>query len=85
MPDPGDPIFAAQVRAARALLQWSQGDLAARSGVSPAVIARLERCATDARSSTIRAIKAAFEAAGINFTSGRDGSFGISRRFVISK
>ena len=85
MSDQYDSIFAAQIRAARALLQWSQGDLAAQSGVSPAVIARLERCATDARSSTVRAIRTAFEAAGISFTTAWDGSYGISRRFTISE
>jgi transcriptional regulator with XRE-family HTH domain len=45
-------VFAAQLRAARALLNWSQDDLAMRSGVSRTVIARLEAGQTDARTST---------------------------------
>lgn len=78
--DPSDPVFAAQVRAARALLEWSQSELAERSRVSRPVIARLEKHATDARSSTVRAIKAAFEAAGVFLVSESDGSYGLIKR-----
>lgn len=83
--DQSDPVFAAQMRAARGLLAWSQEELAERSGISRPVIARLERCASDARSSTVRAIKAAFEAADLYFVNDRDGSFGLIRRSRISK
>ena len=38
-----DPVFPLQVRAARALLGWSQKELAERAGVSEPFINRLER------------------------------------------
>lgn len=83
--DTGDTVFAAQVRAARALLEWSQSDLAERSGVSRPVIARVETCETDPRSSTVRAIKAAFAAAGVFFIIEEDGSYGLTKRLHISR
>lgn len=58
-----------QVKAARALLAWSQGDLAVASGVSEPTIKRLE--ASDGplggRASTGAAIQRALEAAGVTF------------------
>ena len=54
-------ITAGQIRAARALIGWKQGDLAAASGVGEAAIKNLERGASDPRSSTLQAIQAAFE------------------------
>jgi len=35
-------VYAAQVRAARALLGWSQGDLAERAGISKQTVNRFE-------------------------------------------
>lgn len=60
-------IDSAQIRAARALLGWKQTDLAAASGVSEISIKNIERGATDPRASTLRAIQAAFEEAGLVF------------------
>lgn len=58
-----------QIKAARALLSWSQDDLAAASGISSPTIKRLE--AVDGylggRDETVRAICAALEAEGIHF------------------
>jgi transcriptional regulator with XRE-family HTH domain len=58
-----------QLRAARALLGWSQEDLAARSGVSKPTIARLElgsgELAGYAR--TRDKVVGALEAAGVTF------------------
>ncbi len=58
-----------QIKAARALLGWSQADLAQMSKVSEPTIARLE--ASDGelggREVTARKIQEAFEAAGILF------------------
>ena len=56
-----------QIRAARALLGWKQTDLAKASGVSEISIKNIERGATDARSSTIGKIEAAFLSAGLVF------------------
>lgn len=60
-------IDAAQMRAARALLNWTMGDLSERAGVSLASIKNIERGATDPRASTLRALQEALEAAGIVF------------------
>jgi ribosome-binding protein aMBF1 (putative translation factor) len=63
-------ISAAQCRAARALLAWSQNDLAQRSKVSEKTIADFERGARVPYERTIRDMMAAFEAAGVEFTNG---------------
>nr|WP_313015524.1 helix-turn-helix transcriptional regulator [Brucella intermedia] len=62
-----DMITADQIRAARALLNWKQTDLAAASGVSEMSVKNLEKGQTDPRISTLRAIEDAFIAAGIEF------------------
>lgn len=58
-----------QVKAARALLGWAQGDLAAKSGVSKPTIARLETADGDlgGYADTRDKILQAFEAAGVIF------------------
>ena len=60
------------IRAARALLRWSQGDLARASGVSLPTIKRLEAIPgiMGAHSSTVAALRRALESAGIEFTNG---------------
>lgn len=62
-----DMIDAAQMRAARALLGWRMEDLSAKAGVSLASIKNIERGVTDPRASTLKAIQAAFEEAGLMF------------------
>lgn len=68
-----------QIRAARALLGWSQADLAKKSGVSITVIARVETAVVDARISTIMALLNCFEANGIEFVGGSDDRTGVIR------
>ena len=75
-----DLIFAAQVRAARGLLAWSQIDLAEKTGLSRTVIARLEQGVTDARFSTINQIRTTFADAGVTFVTEPAGSFGVHCR-----
>ena len=70
-------IFSAQVRAARGLLGWSQGDLAEKSGVSRTVVARLELGTADSRISSVRAISEAFDKAGLVFLNEANGNFGV--------
>jgi len=74
-----EKISIRQVKAARALLSWSQEDLAEASGVSVPTIARLE--ASDGplggRSSTAAAIRAALEDAGIEFMGPDKGATGV--------
>jgi len=73
-------IFAAQMRAARGLLGWSQADLSRASKVSTAVVARMELGTADSRISTVRGVTAAFQAAGVEFIKHPDGTYGILRR-----
>jgi predicted transcriptional regulator len=68
-----------QVKAARALLAWSQSDLASAAGVSVPTVARLETGDGDlgGRLSTITAIRAALEAAGVEFIPQNGGGPGV--------
>ena len=56
-----------QIRAARALLDWSQQELADRAIVSLNAVARLEKGIVDSRISTVLAIQKALVKAGIEF------------------
>jgi transcriptional regulator with XRE-family HTH domain len=70
----------AQIRAARALLGWRQGDLSKASGVGTATIYRIERSDTfiTGYASTLVRIQAALEKAGIEFIENDDiGGFGL--------
>jgi ribosome-binding protein aMBF1 (putative translation factor) len=70
--EPSDLITIRQVKAARALVGWSQSNLADHSGVSEPTIARLESAdgRLGGRTGTIRKIRAALEAASVEFTNG---------------
>ena len=63
-----------QIKAARALLRWSQADLAEASKVSLPTVQRVEKTPGQARGydRTIESLKGALEAAGVEFT-GREG------------
>ena len=63
-----------QVRAARALLGWSQDELATRSGVSVATIRRQEpgTGTFNATDDVVTKIAAAFESAGVEMVQGTD-------------
>ena len=66
-------MTAAQLRAARALLDWSQSTLAEKSGLSVETIKRLERTQGSLEStkvSTLEAITKAIEKGGAEFTNG---------------
>ena len=60
-------IVPAQIRAARALLDWRQLDLVKASGVSDLTIKNFERGATHPHATTLDAMRRAFEAAGVIF------------------
>jgi len=60
-------ISAHQIRAARALLGWSQQELADKAIVSVNAIRRLEGAQVEPRMSTVAAVKAALENVGIEF------------------
>lgn len=59
-----------QIRAARALIGWSQGDLAEQSGLSQTGIARIENGTNQPNSTTISKIRAAFDKMGLVFIPG---------------
>lgn len=56
-----------QIRAARALLEWSQADLARAAGMALSSIKAIESCSSTPRRESLEAIAATFEAAGIDF------------------
>ncbi len=65
-------IIKQQLRAARAMLNWTQSELAERSGVSLPSIKRLEvgEGPLQIRLDTLRKLSVALEAAGVEFTNG---------------
>lgn len=60
-------VTARQIRAARALLGWSQQTLADEAIVALNAVTRLERSEVDPRVSTIVAVEKAIRKAGIEF------------------
>jgi transcriptional regulator with XRE-family HTH domain len=68
-----------QIKAARALLGWSQADLAEESGVSEPTVARLESMDGElgGRELTVGKIRSAIEAAGIEFIDENGGGRGV--------
>lgn len=65
-----------QIRAARALLDWSQSDLADEAGLSQTGIARIENGTNQPNSKTLAKIRAAFDNADIEFL----GESGLRKR-----
>jgi transcriptional regulator with XRE-family HTH domain len=63
-------ITTAQIRGARGILNWSQADLAERTGISATSIGSIENGLTKPRANTLHTIKLAFENSGIEFLSG---------------
>jgi predicted transcriptional regulator len=61
-------LTAAQSRAARGWLNWSQMDLAKSSMLGRKTIAEFESGATQPQDRTLRDMRRAFEDAGIEFT-----------------
>lgn len=76
-----------QVKAARALLGWSQSDLAQHSGVSEPTVARLESADGElgGREATARKIQVALETNGIEFIEENGGGPGVRLRKRTSK
>ena len=69
-------IGSEQIKAARALLGWSQPQLAAASGVSLPTIVRMESAAGPGRSSAanVDAVRQSLEKAGVIFIPEDDGA-----------
>ena len=69
-----------QIRAARALLGWSQQQLADKAIVSLNAVTRLEKQKVDSRVSTLTAIQRALTKAGIEFLSANIKGEGVRMR-----
>lgn len=73
-----DASCAAQIRAARALLAWSQRELAARSEVPLRTLARIEAGEVERpRGSTIARLSAALRDGGVEFIPANGGGPGV--------
>jgi predicted transcriptional regulator len=70
-------ISGTQLRAARALLEWKRENLAASTGLSVRHIGRIEDGSVTPRASTIAAIRAAVEEAGVEFIPAIGGGRGV--------
>ncbi|MGC1777872.1 MAG: helix-turn-helix domain-containing protein [Xanthobacteraceae bacterium] len=73
-------ITAAQCRTARALLDWSQEDLAFSANVGIATVRQFEREKVKPRYATQDIIRRAFETGGVEFLNENNGS-GAGLRF----
>ena len=72
-------LYAAQIRAARALLGWRQEDLADAAKVGLATLARIEQGQgmVQGNFSTVMKIQQALEKEGISFTENEEGGIGL--------
>jgi transcriptional regulator with XRE-family HTH domain len=60
-------ITASQCRAARALIGWSQQELAVQAGVGIMTVHQLEKDGSQSRRATLEVVQRALEAAGVEF------------------
>jgi transcriptional regulator with XRE-family HTH domain len=72
-----------QLRAARALVDWSRDDLAAKAGVSPNTVWGFEQGRSDPKLSTLNKWQRALEIAGVEFID-EDDERGAGVRFKVS-
>lgn len=70
-------ITPAQSQGARAMLGWSQRDLATKAGISLRALINFEQGSTEPRPDTMAKLAKAFDAAGVEFTRG-EGRMGVS-------
>jgi transcriptional regulator with XRE-family HTH domain len=75
-----DDILPSQMRAARALIGWTREDLANASSVTVRHLARIEVGEIAPRARTLAAIRAALEAAGVEFIPENGGGAGVRLR-----
>ena len=74
------PISASQLRAARALLNWSQGELAERAKVGRATVADFEIGKRTPYARTLDDMRETLEAAGVMFIAENGGGPGVRLR-----
>ncbi|WP_348273237.1 helix-turn-helix transcriptional regulator [Methylocapsa sp. D3K7] len=68
-----------QIRMARAALSWGVRDLADKAGITANTVTRIEN-GSDAKQSTINAIRGALESAGVEFIAENGGGAGVRLR-----
>jgi predicted transcriptional regulator len=73
-------ITSEQCRAARALLDWSQQQLAQNAGVGVVTIHQLEAGTSEPRRSTLDVIRRCLEAGGVEFIDENGGGAGVRLR-----
>ena len=73
-------IAAPQCRAARALLDWTQQDLAERAGVGIVTVRQFEAAIHKPRRATIEVIERALETGGVEFIRPNGGGPGVRLR-----
>ncbi len=75
----------AQCRAARALLQWSQEDLARKAGINPVTLRNYENKKSSAQRASFAVMRQALETAGVDLTEQGHGiGPGVAVRDIIS-
>lgn len=72
-----------QCRAARALLDWTQRDLASRAKLTPLTIREFERGKSRLKDSTAQLLRMVFETAGVAFIDQNGGGPGV--RLAVSR
>jgi transcriptional regulator with XRE-family HTH domain len=70
-------ISSAQIRAARGLLKWTQGTLAAKAGVSIVTLNMIEGETVRPRKNTLASIQQVLENGGIEFIGDEDTGCGV--------
>jgi ribosome-binding protein aMBF1 (putative translation factor) len=80
--DPGETRYSSQIRAARALLGWSQAKLARGAGIGLAALQRIEQNEWEVKGnfSTVLKIQKVLEQAGIHFADDEAGEIGVRLR-----
>lgn len=73
-------IISAQIRAARGLLKWTQALLAHKAAISVVTLNMIESDNVDPRASTLRAIEAVLEKAGVEFIGNEREGLGVRLR-----
>lgn len=70
-------ITSAQCRAARALIGWTQQDLALAAGIGKVTVRQFEIGNAEPRQATLTVMKMALEAAGVEFIDENGGGAGV--------
>ena len=75
--------FAAKIRMARAVIGWSQSELALRVGLTQRSVHKLEQGDTEPRRATVRAIEQIWREQSIEFEDLADGGFRVIVRATL--